>query len=449
MSRHIILLIVAALWSSAAANAQPRPADARGAILVEYWDDMPGYSIAEAQHARGFPNSPERNEQRATFEIPAGETGAYTALARGYVTAPATGDYTFWIAGDDASALYLSPSEDPAQKRLVAQSPDYTEFRQWDKHPEQKSRPISLVAGRRYCIEAILKQGGGNAHLSVGWQLPDKTMERPIPGNRLTSATPSRLGVSTITATLDKRQPLAAKFGHHKFPAGATIHGKTDFAMSYLMFLPKNYDTTKDRKALFVFLCGNTHQGSDLRGILNEGPAQYLEENPKLRDWFPMVALFPQPPVDTRWDSPGMPKAVVALIDEVVKAYRIDPDRVYLSGLSMGGKGTWLVAQACPERFAAIAPISAVDVDPEQAPKSLRNVATWVICGGDDGGFTEGSEKMRASFAAVNVGMQFTRVPSAGHDVWGRYYPEPSFYEWLARWHRTDGGRKPPTSRPS
>src|SRR5439155_26000950 len=170
--------------------------------------------------------------------------------------------------------------------------------------------------------------------------------------------------------------------------------GPQSWKMSYLLHLPKDYDTSTDRKPVLVFLCGNSHQGDNLEGILNEGPAQMLNADPKLREFWPFVGVFPQPPDGYRWDTPGMAETVVGMIDGIVAKYRIDPDRVYISGLSMGGKGTWLVAEAAPDRFAAIAPICAVAVKPERAAEVLRYLPTWIICGSDDGEYTDGSKQM-------------------------------------------------------
>ncbi len=303
----------------------------------------------------------------------------------------------------------------------------------------QKSKPIALSAGKRYYIEAWQKQEGGPSHLSVGWQLPDGKKEMPIPGARLMPAGAARTAVPAQTIVkLNPATPAATTPGQHKFPNDATVERNgLVFKMSYLIHLPKDYDKTKDRKPLFVFLCGDSHQGSDLEGILNEGPAQYLNDVPKLREYWPMVGLFPQPPGGMRWDSPGMAEAVVGMVDEIVKKYRIDPDRVYLSGLSMGGKGTWLVAEAAPDRFAAVAPIAAVAVSPERAGDLLKYIPIWIICGSDDGGFTDGSKQMAQILKSAGGNVQLTVFPQEGHGVWARYYPEPKFYDWLLKHTRT------------
>jgi hypothetical protein len=109
----------------------------------------------------------------------------YGQRIRGYVTAPVSGQYTFWIASDDKAELYLSTSEDAARKTRIAYVTSWTGSREWDKHSTQQSAKIPLEAGKRYYIEALHLEGGGGDNLAVGWQLPNGSMERPIAGNRL------------------------------------------------------------------------------------------------------------------------------------------------------------------------------------------------------------------------------------------------------------------------
>jgi predicted peptidase len=233
---------------------------------------------------------------------------------------------------------------------------------------------------------------------------------------------------------------LSQKPGFHKFTLGAHVEWPQEsIDMSYLMYLPMDFDKTSDKKPLLVFLHGNGHQGSDLWGVLNEGPANYLLENQDLHDWFPMVGLFPQLPPDWRWDRPGAPQAVNALIRQLLIKYpRIDKNRVYLTGLSMGGKGTWLTALDSPDLYAAITTLSAVAVRPQQAKTRLEPIKNIrIICGGDDGDFAAGSREMFDTLHPVfGDRVQFTAVEHQGHAVWGRYYPTRDFYEDLMRFSK-------------
>ncbi|MFN3486846.1 MAG: PA14 domain-containing protein, partial [Planctomycetota bacterium] len=101
-----------------------------------------------------------------------------------------SGAYTFWIASDDSSELWLSPDDNPAHRILIASVSGWTSPREWSKFPSQQSVPLTLTAGGRYYLEVLHKEGGGKDNLAVGWQMPDGTLERPIPGSRLSPVDP-------------------------------------------------------------------------------------------------------------------------------------------------------------------------------------------------------------------------------------------------------------------
>ncbi len=110
----------------------------------------------------------------------------YGCRIRGYVHPPASGEYVFWIASDDHSELWLSTDDTPAKKQRLCGLNHAVDQRKWDADPgQQKSSPVTLVGGKRYYIEVLQKQGGGNEHVAVGWQLPGGALERPIPPSRL------------------------------------------------------------------------------------------------------------------------------------------------------------------------------------------------------------------------------------------------------------------------
>lgn len=161
---------------------EPEPACAgTGTILLETWRDIDGPRVSSIPV-----NSPPASTiERDIFEAPTNVGSNFGARARGYICAPVTGTYTFWIAGDDHCELWLSPDADPAHKKRIAYHSGWTSPRQWTRYTTQQSAPIELVAGQQYYIEALYKEDEGGDNMAVGWQLPDGTMERPIPGNRL------------------------------------------------------------------------------------------------------------------------------------------------------------------------------------------------------------------------------------------------------------------------
>src|SRR5262249_2340386 len=133
---------------------------------------------------------------------------------------------------------------------------------------------------------------------------------------------------------------------------------------------------------------------------------------------------------------------VLALLDDLGNKYRIDKDRVYVTGLSMGGKGSWLLAMQDPGRFAAIAPIAADTLDTQGVAK-IKGVPAWAIVGAEgfgDGGANCG--KMVEALKAAGGDATLTVVPGQGHFVWPMYYSDPTFYEWFLK-------HKRPAQKPS
>jgi predicted peptidase len=145
------------------------------------------------------------------------------------------------------------------------------------------------------------------------------------------------------------------------------------FLFAYLVYLPDGYCRSSGRWPLILTLHGRGEAGSDINLVRRQGLPLRVEA----RGGLPFVVVAPQCP-DLGWNV----GALGALLDEVLRRYRVDADRVYLVGNIMGGTGTWALAASCPERFAAIAPICGGG-DPDSAGR-LRDVPTWAFHGGDD-----------------------------------------------------------------
>jgi hypothetical protein len=158
-------------------------------ITREVFVNFSGNGLTALAAAPQFPNAPPARHAMSSFEAPQNLGGKYGSRVRGFVVSPQTGNYTFWIASRDASELYLSADENHATKMRIAWVTTATAPRDWQHEANQQSAPIPLVAGRRYYIEAVHVAASGGDHLAVGWQLPDATLERPIPGARLSQWT--------------------------------------------------------------------------------------------------------------------------------------------------------------------------------------------------------------------------------------------------------------------
>jgi len=145
----------------------------KGNILYEWWFDIgAGTAVTDLTSAAGYPDSPDEAEWRTSFQGPVNWRDNYGTLALGYVYPPASGDYSFWISGDDFCELWMSTDDDPANITMIAEVPGWTEALEWGKYPEQKSKPITLVANKKYYIEALMKEAGGGDSLSVAWGGP-------------------------------------------------------------------------------------------------------------------------------------------------------------------------------------------------------------------------------------------------------------------------------------
>ncbi|GGM50854.1 carboxylesterase family protein [Microbacterium saperdae] len=195
--------------------------------------------------------------------------------------------------------------------------------------------------------------------------------------------------------------------------------------LRYLIHLPDDYDADPDRRwPLVLFLHGAGERGSDLDLAALHGP-------PKLADAgheFPFVLVTPQCSESSQWVTELSTLSV--LLDEVVAAHRIDHARISLTGLSMGGFGTWSMAVRYPDRFAAIAPICGGLWLQSAAP--LQSVPVWAFHGdADDVVPISATEQIVTELRSLGTDVRFTRYAGVGHDSWTETYENPEFYDWL------------------
>ncbi|MEB0261139.1 MULTISPECIES: PA14 domain-containing protein [unclassified Mucilaginibacter] len=161
----------------------PAPVTISGTVLREEWDNITGNDVANIPAQ----TTPTSSKQITTLEEQLINGSNYGERIRGYLNPPVNGNYTFWIAGDDAAELWLSTDDDTRHKIKIASTLSWTNFREWTKFPSQKSASVALKANGKYYIEVLHKQGGGGDNVSVQWMLPDNTMETPIAVSRLST----------------------------------------------------------------------------------------------------------------------------------------------------------------------------------------------------------------------------------------------------------------------
>lgn len=168
-----------------------------GTIQAEVWTGIPGNDIGTIP----VNTTPTSITDLTSFETPSNIGDSYGSRVRGYLCVPVTGTYTFWIATDDTGELWLSTDENPLNKARIAYVPSWARPREWERYPSQKSVAINLEAGRKYYVEALLKEDRGGDNLAVGWQLPDGTLQRPIAGDHLSPFGGSGGSSSVVTIT--------------------------------------------------------------------------------------------------------------------------------------------------------------------------------------------------------------------------------------------------------
>jgi predicted peptidase len=206
---------------------------------------------------------------------------------------------------------------------------------------------------------------------------------------------------------------------------------------NYLLSLPRGYaqDPAK-RWPLLLFLHGAGERGHDLHRVAAHGPPKLVAGGRE----FPFILISPQCPEGQTWSD----ETLLALLDSVCSSYRVDTNRVYLTGLSMGGFAAWSLGLAHPERFAAIAPIcgggqpiQVLLAGPDKA-RALKTLGIWAFHGAKDPVVPlEESQRMVNALKQAGVPeVKFTVYPEAQHDSWTETYNNPELYDWLLKHQR-------------
>lgn len=192
--------------------------------------------------------------------------------------------------------------------------------------------------------------------------------------------------------------------------------------MRYLLYLPEGYWDDLDKHwPLIFFLHGAGDEDFDSTYVLSMGlPAVlYLGQEP---EDFPFIVVSPQAFPGSAWWTGDRLAILNALLGEVIETYRVDPDRVYLTGLSMGGYGTWYLATAYPERFAAMVSVSGSGyrtnfIPEEETLCRLKDIPVWAIHGAQDVISAPEASKLFTSALQVTCGgeVKWTQYEDLGH----------------------------------
>lgn len=228
------------------------------------------------------------------------------------------------------------------------------------------------------------------------------------------------------------------------------VGGKT---YRYQVYVPSEWNGSK-KWPIVLFLHGAGERGDD--GLLQTqvGIATAIRLH---KDRFPCLVVLPQCRKNAWWTTEEMVSQALKALELSAKEFKGDPDRTYLTGLSMGGYGTWYLAYKYPGRFAAFAPICGgvrppgkvpappdtpfgnPDVDPYAlVAQKIGRTPVWIFHGGADNTVppTE-SRNMNNALKAAGANVRYTEYEGVGHNSWDKAYAEPDFMNWLLSQHRT------------
>jgi len=184
-----------------------------GTILREYWTGLSGASISNLTSNAKYPYHPSGNEQLTSLEGPTNWADNYGARIRGYLHPSTSGNYTFWVAGDDTAELYLSTDDNPENAVRIAFVNSSTNPREWGKYTTQQSAAVSLTAGQKYYVEVLHKESSSGDNVAVAWQGPEVT-KNVIRGSFLSPYMPA-----TIVGTEPTAEVVASNINIYPNPA--------------------------------------------------------------------------------------------------------------------------------------------------------------------------------------------------------------------------------------
>ena len=216
----------------------------------------------------------------------------------------------------------------------------------------------------------------------------------------------------------------------------------------YQVYVPQDFDPKK-KWPVILFLHGVGERGDDGLQPTDVGIGHAIRANASR---FPFIVVMPQCRKDKRWIHAEMQAQAMAALEQSIREFHGDRDRLYLTGLSMGGYGTWDMTAKFPGKFAAYVPICGGIYGPAKVPdahvglagdpnvadpyaetaRRIGSTPIWIFHGGaDDTVPVEESRKMAQALQAAKANVRYTEYPGVGHNAWDRAYAEPELIPWL------------------
>jgi predicted peptidase len=212
----------------------------------------------------------------------------------------------------------------------------------------------------------------------------------------------------------------------------AEIAAKTDNLNSkFWVYLPKRYEASKAKMPVIIYLHGSSRRGTDLERVKANGLAHLVDT----RDDFEFAVVSPQAGYKYAWQQCWRAADIKLVVEHVLKTWRFDPERVYISGLSMGGYGVWTCGAANPELYAAAVPICGGG-SPANAAK-YASLPIWAFHGEED--YVVPISRSRAMVDAIKKAggnARLTAYPEVGHNSYEKAYADPELYRWLLKHKR-------------
>ncbi len=229
-------------------------------------------------------------------------------------------------------------------------------------------------------------------------------------------------GTSSLLAQTADKKPLSSRVQHGMLLKSLTFDGKE---YRYAVYVPPQYDGS-EAFPLITFLHGAGECGSDglKSAVVGIGSAAMLKSD----EWRTLILIPQKPETSQRWAD--LDKVIMAMTEETEKRFKVDKERLYLTGLSQGGYGSWALAAKYPDYWAAVAPVCGGG-DPKDGAV-LAKIPIWAFHGDQDGVVkTIRSRNMIEAIKKAGGNPKYTEYKGIGHDSWNKAFAEPDVLPWL------------------